>query len=191
MVDLKAAVGPNPPASCLQCHSADYRIAPDNAKPTGTEAKYGITCVGCHTPHPAATANTSKGVWDEAFTTQLVGNPSNPSDLCTTCHNSQVGDGVIAAGTTVYENQKEVMNGTGAIVPIYQAGAGMSGSFVKCITVKALQSTNPGMIRLFISPPGGSPQYILFQEKMVVERGKGLIKKCNSKKPTSYSRMHL
>ena len=61
------------------------------------------------------------------------------------------------------------LNGTGAIVPIYQAGAGMSGSFIKCITVKALQSTNPGMIRLFISPPGGSPQYILFQEKMVVE----------------------
>ncbi len=115
LVDLKAAVGANPPASCLQCHSADYRIAPDNAKPTGTEAKYGITCVGCHTPHPAATANTSKGVWDESLTTQLVGNPSNPSDLCGTCHNSQIGDGVLAAGTTVYENQQEVMNGTGAI----------------------------------------------------------------------------
>ena len=25
--DLKAVMGPNPPASCLECHSADYRIA--------------------------------------------------------------------------------------------------------------------------------------------------------------------
>ena len=112
LVDLKAAVGPNPPASCLQCHSADYRNAPSGAKPTGAQAQYGITCVGCHTPHNAGQA---KGVWDSGFDTQLVGDPANPSDLCSTCHNDQNGDAVVAAGSSVYENQKEVMNGTGAI----------------------------------------------------------------------------
>ncbi len=112
LVDLKVAVGPNPPASCLQCHSADYRNAPSAAKPTGAQAQYGITCVGCHTPHNAGQA---KGVWDDGFDTQLVGDPANPSDLCSTCHNDQNGDAVVAAGSSVYENQKEVMNGTGAI----------------------------------------------------------------------------
>ena len=114
LTDLKLAI-PNPPASCLQCHSADYRIAPANAKPSGTQAKYGITCVGCHTPHPSADQNTTKGVWDDAFDSQLVGNPKNPSDLCTTCHTNNTGDGVFAAGATIYEDQREDMNGTGAI----------------------------------------------------------------------------
>ena len=31
--DLKAVMGPNPPASCLQCHSADYRIATGASRP--------------------------------------------------------------------------------------------------------------------------------------------------------------
>jgi hypothetical protein len=114
LVDLKAAVGSNPPASCLKCHSADYRISVADGKPvpTGTEAQYGITCVGCHAPHKAGTA---KGAWDEDFDAQLVGDPANSSDLCSTCHQSEIGDGVMAAGNTFYENQKEVMNGTGAI----------------------------------------------------------------------------
>ncbi|HZL64201.1 MAG TPA: multiheme c-type cytochrome [Thermoleophilia bacterium] len=117
LVDLKAAMGSNPPASCLQCHSTDYRIAIADGKtaPSGAEANCGITCVVCHAPHPGAAQNTNKGAWDEGFDSQLIGDPSNPSDLCSTCHNSQIGDGVLTAGTTVYENQKEVMNGTGAI----------------------------------------------------------------------------
>ena len=36
---------------CLKCHSQDYRMAPDDAKPTAAEAKYGITCTSCHDPH--------------------------------------------------------------------------------------------------------------------------------------------
>jgi hypothetical protein len=114
LVDLKAAVGPNPPASCLQCHSADYQISVANGKPvpTGAEAQYGDTCASCHTPHQAGSTG---GTWSKDMDDQLVGNPSNPSDLCSTCHNSQIGSGVLAAGTTVYEDQQEVMNGTGAI----------------------------------------------------------------------------
>ena len=55
LVNLKAAVGPNPPASCLHCHSADYQISVANGKPvpTGAEAQYGDTCASCHTPHQA------------------------------------------------------------------------------------------------------------------------------------------
>ena len=106
-------LGPNPQAECLKCHSADYRNAPDNAKPTGAEAKYAITCTGCHTPHDAGTA---KGVWDSEFDTQLVGNPKNPSDLCSTCHNGEIPEGSTASpGATVHHPMKEMMDGYGAI----------------------------------------------------------------------------
>jgi hypothetical protein len=114
LADLKAAVGPNPPASCLQCHSADYQISVANGQPvpTGAEAQYGDTCVSCHTPHQAG---TTQGVWLEDYDSQLVGNPSNPSDVCTTCHTAQTNGGVAAAGATIHNDQNEVMNGTGAI----------------------------------------------------------------------------
>jgi Cytochrome c552/Cytochrome c554 and c-prime len=127
LVDLKAAVGPNPPATCLQCHSADYRIAPDTAKPTGAQAKYGITCVGCHTPHDKGTA---KGVWDEAFTPQLI--TDGQKTLCVTCHTAQLNGKVAAAGTTVHNPQNEIMNGTGAI-DVPQGAPGVhKGKCVQC-----------------------------------------------------------
>ncbi len=128
---LKAVMGPNPPATCLQCHSADYRIAAANGGPvpTGSETKYGITCVGCHTPHQAGTA---KGTWSSDFDTQLVGNPKNPSDLCTTCHTAQLNGGVALAGATIHNDQNEVMDGTGAIgVPQGLPGA-HKGKCVQC-----------------------------------------------------------
>ncbi len=37
--------------SCLQCHSTDYLMADNDAKPTVRTAQYGITCVACHDPH--------------------------------------------------------------------------------------------------------------------------------------------
>jgi len=111
LVDLKAAMGDNPPASCLKCHSADYRIAPDSAKPTGAQAKYGITCVGCHKPHDAGTA---KGVWDEAFDTQLI--TDNAKTLCVECHNGEIPAGTTASpGAEVHHPMKEMMDGYGAI----------------------------------------------------------------------------
>jgi len=110
---LKAAVGPNPPASCLECHSADYRIAVEAGKtpPTGAQTKDGITCVGCHTPHDAGTA---KGVWDEAFDTQLITDSSKT--LCVTCHNGEIPEGSTASpGAEVHHPMKEMMDGYGAI----------------------------------------------------------------------------
>ncbi len=88
--NLKKVMGPNPPASCLECHSADYIIAEEDAKPTGAEAKYGISCVGCHTPHERGTA---KGAWSDEFTPQL--RYDNAKTLCTSCHNAEL-DGKIA-----------------------------------------------------------------------------------------------
>ncbi|MDX1295058.1 MAG: cytochrome c3 family protein, partial [Sulfurimonadaceae bacterium] len=38
---------------CLQCHSQDYRSAPEGHKPTIETAKLGLTCVSCHEPHGA------------------------------------------------------------------------------------------------------------------------------------------
>jgi len=37
--------------TCLECHSTDYRLAEEGAKPTIAEAQYSITCALCHDPH--------------------------------------------------------------------------------------------------------------------------------------------
>jgi hypothetical protein len=126
---LKAAMGPNPPAACLKCHSADYIIAPDNAKPTGAQAKYGITCVGCHTPHEKGTA---KGVWNKDFTPQL--RTDSQKTLCVTCHNAELGgpNAVAKAGTTVHHPMKEMMNGTGAIDVPQGSPSVHKGKCVQC-----------------------------------------------------------
>ena len=124
---LKAVMGPNPPAACLECHSADYRIAPDDAKPTGAQAKYGITCVGCHTPHEKGTA---RGIWDEAFTPQLI--TDGQKTLCVTCHQAELDGKVATAGSTVHHPMKEMMNGTGAIDVPQGSPSVHKGKCVQC-----------------------------------------------------------
>ena len=116
LVVLKAVMGPNPPATCLECHSTDYRIAPDNAKPTGAQTQYGITCVGCHKPHDRGTA---KGIWNPEFTPQLI--TDGQKTLCVTCHNGEIPDGSTASpGADVHHPMKEMMDGYGAIdVPAF------------------------------------------------------------------------
>jgi nitrate reductase cytochrome c-type subunit len=111
--DLKAVMGPNPPASCLECHSADYRIAVEAGKtpPTGAQAKFGITCVGCHTPHDKGTA---MGEWSEEFTPQL--RTGSQDTLCVECHNGEIPEGTTAApGTEIHHPMKEMIDGYGAI----------------------------------------------------------------------------
>ncbi len=111
------ALGANPQAACLKCHSADYRIAPENAKPTGAQAQYGITCVGCHTPHEKGTA---VGAWDDvetddpSFDTQLI--TDNAKTLCVECHNGEIPAGTTASpGAQIHAPMKEMMDGYGAI----------------------------------------------------------------------------
>lgn len=37
--------------SCLQCHSTDYRLAPEGNKPTLATAQFDLECAACHSPH--------------------------------------------------------------------------------------------------------------------------------------------
>jgi nitrate/TMAO reductase-like tetraheme cytochrome c subunit len=116
LTDLKALVPAAviDGAGCLKCHSADYQIAQAAGKPapSASQAQYGDTCVSCHTPHKAGTA---KGVWDEAFDAQLVGDPANPSDVCIRCHTAQLAGGTAVPGQEIHNTTKEIMAGTGAI----------------------------------------------------------------------------
>jgi plastocyanin len=112
-------IGQSKNPECLQCHSADYRIMKEAGKLQTADQqnsftpKYGVTCVGCHTPHDAGTA---KGRWDEAFDTQLIGDPANPSNVCTTCHNGDLPEGTTASpGAEIHHPMKEMMDGYGAI----------------------------------------------------------------------------
>ena len=52
-------------------------------------------------------------------------------------------------------------DGSGTIVTIFTAGALANGSVVKTITIKALQNTHEGAVRLFISPDGGATWVLL------------------------------
>ncbi len=52
LFDLWAA--PDAADACLQCHSTDYRLAPEGQKPTLYAAVYNVECVACHRPHGSA-----------------------------------------------------------------------------------------------------------------------------------------
>ncbi len=125
--NLKKAVGPNPPAECLECHSADYIIAEEGDKPTGAETKYGIACVGCHTPHERGTA---EGAWSEEFTPQL--RYDNAAKLCSSCHQALLNGKVAKAGTTVHNPMKEMMDGSGAIGVMQGSPSVHRGKCVEC-----------------------------------------------------------
>jgi len=122
---LKAVMGPNPPASCLECHSQDYRMAPDDAKPTGAEAKYGITCTSCHDPHAEG---PQTGVWNER-NVQLT---TTRQQLCVECHNAELDGKVAKPGTTVHHPMKEMMSGTGAIDVPQGSPSVHKGQCVQC-----------------------------------------------------------
>ncbi len=86
------------------------------AGPTSADVQYGITCVGCHTPHDAGTV---KGAWDEEFDAQLNNDASlkgNGSNVCIECHNGELPVGTQATpGTEIHHPMKEMMAGYGAI----------------------------------------------------------------------------
>ena len=110
---LKDAVGPeSAEPACLKCHSADYLIAPDGAKPTGAEAKYGITCVGCHTPHDEGHGRRRV----EQVSSLLSSARTARTTLCVTCHTGEIPEGTSASpGAEVHHPMKEMIDGYGAI----------------------------------------------------------------------------
>jgi len=112
---------------CLECHSQDYRMAPDDAKPTAAEAKYGITCTSCHDPH-AEGAQSS--VWNPDRNPQLT---APRQELCVECHNAELGpNGIAKAGQPVHHPMKEMMNGTGAIDVPQGSPSVHKGKCVQC-----------------------------------------------------------
>ncbi|MCX6372611.1 MAG: ammonia-forming cytochrome c nitrite reductase subunit c552 [Actinobacteria bacterium] len=112
---------------CLKCHSEDYRMAPDDAKPTAAQAKYGITCVTCHDPHEEG---EQAAVWNKDRNPQLT---MPRKDLCVQCHNAQLGpNGVAKPGSEVHEPMKEMMNGTGAIDVPQGSPSVHKGKCVQC-----------------------------------------------------------
>jgi hypothetical protein len=80
-------------------------------------------------------------------------NPQNP-----VCCN--IKETIANTGIGIISIANSNLNGQGVIVPIITANE--NGTFVKNITVKALQSTQPGAIRLFIS--AGGNKWVLIQE---------------------------
>ncbi|UCE59305.1 MAG: hypothetical protein JSU63_17910 [Phycisphaerales bacterium] len=57
--------------SCLQCHSTDYRLAPEDDKPSTLEVKYSLECVACHDPHGGINVSQLR---------------LQPESLCGQCH---------------------------------------------------------------------------------------------------------
>jgi hypothetical protein len=84
---------------CLHCMSADYRW---DETLTVETAKYGVTCVACHTPHDTP-GDTKPAIADVGA-------------LCKDCHNAHLEEGATAeAGTTLRHSVKEMFGGYGAI----------------------------------------------------------------------------
>ena len=155
LTGLKAVMGPNPPASCLECHSTDYRIAVESGKtpPTGAQSQYGITCVGCHTPHDKGTA---KGEWSEEFTPQL--RTDSQKTLCVECHNGEIPEGTTATpGTEIHHPMKEMIDGYGAI----DVSAFPSVHKGKCVQCHMPPTTT--------SPTGGNHTFKIIEPEVASE----------------------
>lgn len=74
-------------ASCLTCHSADYRMSQDDQKPDLDNAKHGITCVVCHDPHRLIPDSHER---------------NQPSEICGTCHAALLAEEAAAHGKPHY-----------------------------------------------------------------------------------------
>jgi hypothetical protein len=72
--------------------------------------------------------------------------PNPLPDVCCNFYQENGSTGVVVASVA-----NSSLNGNGTIADLYVAQAqGTNGAFVKSIIIKALQSTNEGMIRLFV-----------------------------------------
>jgi hypothetical protein len=85
-----------------------------------------------------------------------------PAQLPSVCCNFKQESAITGLG--IANTANSALDGTGAIVKILSV-SNPNGAFVKHITIKALSSTNEGMIRLFVSPDGIS--YYLYREIMI------------------------
>ncbi len=80
--------------SCLPCHSADYRLAPEDNKPGIWEVFYSVECVTCHDQHSVANEGQLR---------------LPPRELCGDCHTMQ---GVVPDAIPS-QPQNEMLHSTG------------------------------------------------------------------------------
>lgn len=104
---------------CLACHSVDYILAPENAKPTLKTAKLALTCQACHSGHTTDTRL--------------------PKDqLCQSCHSGEglkVGDGVHHPTKEMYFGK--VIPGSGIFGPPTSKHVGSSIGCPNCHMTRA------------------------------------------------------
>jgi uncharacterized CHY-type Zn-finger protein len=80
---------------CYNCHSSEYRLAPQNAKPNVKQLSTSITCNVCH------------DLDNSGYRLRTT-----PLETCTNCHNAVV---EIKPGKSVEHPQKEMLMGKGAL----------------------------------------------------------------------------
>ncbi|HVP12192.1 MAG TPA: multiheme c-type cytochrome [Phycisphaerae bacterium] len=85
---------PNAVDDCLQCHSTDYRLAPEGSKPSLWGAWFDVECVACHSPHGGPNVGQLR---------------QPPNLLCAQCHT--MGSAVL--GDDPDQTQTEVLHGIG------------------------------------------------------------------------------
>jgi hypothetical protein len=143
---------------CLECHSADFRILKEAGKnPSSTDAQYGITCVGCHTPHENTTEG---GAWDEEWTPQL--RTGSAQTLCIECHNGELPVGGTASpGAEIHHPMKEMMAGYGAI-GVTEIPSPHEGECVKCHMPPT--SVSRGSVQL-----GGNHTFNIIEPEVALE----------------------
>jgi len=97
--------------SCLECHSTDFVLLKEAGKsPTSADAKYGVTCVGCHAPHSASGEHAT---WNGHADPQLR---VSAKKLCITCHTAGLAVGAAASpGEELSGPAKEMIAGYGAV----------------------------------------------------------------------------
>ena len=89
--------------------------------------------------------------------------PGNKPTVCCNLKQETVINGL---GTVSVANSN--VDGSGDIVDLYTVSSGANGAVIKSITVAALGSTLPGMVRFYISPDGGTTYY-LWMESYIPE----------------------
>jgi hypothetical protein len=93
--------------SCVVCHSTDAFLASQDktAQPVKlADARFGITCPACHSPHTTSTQEFGDLLRDESY------------KQCPACHNATSGGAQpIKAGDAVHESMQEMYEGKGAV----------------------------------------------------------------------------
>jgi predicted CXXCH cytochrome family protein len=83
--------------SCLQCHSADYRLAPEGEKPAPWRVLYSLECVACHRARGSGNVSQLR---------------LPPPALCADCHTM----GSVTPGRVPERTQCEMLHGVGGFV---------------------------------------------------------------------------